>query len=182
MRKIRFRGKSVYDGELYGGVGIFVDPNIKTERLFEQVDQCVPYTQRAYIYSPFDEKFEVDLNTVGQYTGYKDIHKNNIYEGDIVSCKFDDNIKYIGEVKFGEFRNDIIGLDNKRPHYCGWYLETKEWVIIEPENIGFQTDKIYQTSQYENFLEIIEQYPVEIIGNVFNGYDDGLRYENQFTK
>lgn len=29
MRKIRFRGKSVYDGELYGGVGVYVDPNIK---------------------------------------------------------------------------------------------------------------------------------------------------------
>ena len=97
-----------------------------------------------------------------------------------MSCKLDDNIKYIGEVKFGEFRNDIVDIDDKRPSYCGWYLETKEWLIIEPESIGFQTDKIYQTSQYENFLEIIEQYPVEIIGNVFNGYDDGVRYKNKW--
>lgn len=166
MRKIRFRGKSVYGNELYGCVGIFADPD----------------TQRAYIYSPFDEKFEVDPNTVGQYTGYKDIHKNNIYEGDIVSCKLDNNTKYIGEVKFGEFRNDISDFDNKRPAYCGWYLETKEWVIIEAERIGFENTMAYQVSQYENFLEIIEQYPVEIIGSVFSGYDDGVRVKINLQK
>lgn len=85
----------------------------KTEILAEQISQYIPYAQRV-----FDEKIEVDPETICQYTGYKDIHKNNIYEGDIIkypNCNGSDFI-LIGEVKFGEYKQDdkyaIIKLQN----------------------------------------------------------------------
>lgn len=61
-------------------------------------------SRKTYIFSGFDRKTEVDAKTIGQYTGYKDIHKNNIYEGDIIKYPRYNGSDFIliGEVKFGE--------------------------------------------------------------------------------
>lgn len=170
MRQIRFRGKSVYDGKLYGGVGICVDPDIKTEKLSEKVGQYVPYTQRAYIYSPLDEKFEVDLNTVGQYTGYKDIHKNNIYEGDIIKYPRYNGSDFIliGEVKFGEYKQDGSDGEYAPSICCGFYVEIKKCIYPDWCDPDDYSDFIQDYEKQNSIAEIInESGNVEVIGNIY---------------
>lgn len=170
MRQIRFRGKSVYYGEWYNGVGVYVDPNINTEKLTEQIGQHIPYTQRAYIYSPFDEKFEVDPNTVGQYTGYKDIHKNNIYEGDIIKYPRYSGSDFIliGEVKFGEYKQDGSEGEYAPSICCGFYVEIKKCIYpdwCDPDDYGV----FIQDYEKQNSIAEIINYSgnVEVIGNIY---------------
>lgn len=66
-REIKFRGKRIKNGEwVYGGYIQYPDPSIEHW-----------------------ERYLVDLNTVGQYTGMKDKNGNEIYEGDILTDKFE---------------------------------------------------------------------------------------------
>lgn len=170
MRQMRFRGKSVYDGELYSGVGIYTTHNIKKEESFEQIGQCVQHTQSAYIYSPFDEKIEVDPNTIGQYTGYKDIHKNEIYEGDIIKYPRYNGSDFvlIGEVKFGEYKQDGSNGEYAPSICCGFYVEVKKCIFpdwCDPDDY----DNFIQDYEKQNsIVEIInEGGNIEVIGNIY---------------
>ena len=172
MRKIRFRGKSVYDGELYSGVGVYVTPNIKKEELDKQTGQYVQvlYAQRAYIYNQFDEKIEVEPETICQYTGYKDIHKNEIYEGDIIKYPTYNGSEFIliGEVKFGEYKQDGSGGEYSQSICCGFYVEIKKCIYpdwCDPEDYD---DFIQDYEKQNSIAEIINDGGnVEVIGNIY---------------
>lgn len=73
IREIIFRGKRVDNGEWT--YGFYFEHSIDGQK-------------QSYIkYQTFDEGFvtnEVDVNTVGQYTGIKDDKDVKIFEGDIV--------------------------------------------------------------------------------------------------
>ena len=73
MRDILFRGKRVDNGKWT--YGFYFEHSIDGQK-------------QSYIkYQTFDEGFvtnEVDVNTVGQYTGIKDDKDVKIFEGDIV--------------------------------------------------------------------------------------------------
>ena len=77
MREILFRGKRIGTGEwIYGSLVRFPNDNeIGTIVLFEEEDSsgCI-----------VGNHYEVDLNTVGQYTGLVDKYEKKIFEGDIV--------------------------------------------------------------------------------------------------
>lgn len=107
MREILFRGKSVNDGRwIYGDLSNYGDcKTITTVKDFSIIDSC-----------------EVIPETVGQYTGLKDLHGTRIFEADIVKvydvyC----NETVVGVVEFcdGSFRiydKDFTSYD--RWMYC----------------------------------------------------------------
>ena len=127
-------------------------------------------TQRAYIYSPFDKRFEVDPNTVGQYTGYKDIHNNNIYEGDIIkypSCNGSEFI-LIGEVKFGEYKQDGSDGEYAPSICCGFYVEIKKCIYPDWCNSEDYDDFIRDYEKQNSIAEIINDgCNIEVIGNIY---------------
>ena len=107
MREILFRGKSVTDGRwVFGNLSNYGDyKTITTVKDFSIIDSC-----------------EVIPETVGQYTGLKDLHGTRIFEADIVKvydvyC----NETVVGVVEFcdGSFRiydKDFTSYD--RWMYC----------------------------------------------------------------
>ena len=80
MRTIKFRGKDRWNGVWYYG-SLFVKE----------------ISGRTHIFATATECFEVDPETIGQFTGLYDCDGNKIYEGDIVKWE-KDGLMYV--VKF----------------------------------------------------------------------------------
>lgn len=80
LRKIVFRAKCKDNGEwVYGSY-------------------IANYNEQDWIVQDGDF-FAVDSDTVGQFTGFYDVHRKEIYDGDILYCVFN-NSKYLAHYNY----------------------------------------------------------------------------------
>lgn len=105
MREIEFRGKSVINGKwVYG----WLDATTEEDGEHYWINKCLCAE------GGIDCAYQVDPETVGQYTGLKDKNGKKIFEGDIVRYIDNDLIEYV------EFIDGVFfaGSEELRYAYC----------------------------------------------------------------
>jgi len=134
MRKIKFRGRQ-HNGEwIYGAL-------IPAEYSWWGVPSIAEKNRR----------YEVEPETIGQYTGYKDDEGKEIYEGDILKTLFDEGIRGALVVSFGKNEGSLWGKEN-----YGFYVKF--------------TEKKYNENLRQDFL-FWHNKEVKVIGNIHDNPD-----------
>ncbi|EAD0080254.1 YopX family protein [Listeria monocytogenes] len=93
MREIEFRGKAIHPNSLEQIVGSWAYGGIFENKIISRNLDMDSH------YHGFISEIEIDLKTIGQYTGLKDKNGKKIFEGDI---GWDEHNECYGVVKFEE--------------------------------------------------------------------------------
>lgn len=167
MREILFRAKRIDNGEWVNGYYVY-DFAHNAHFIFKNQLVCPNcINDRRIDYSLCD--YEIDPETLCQYTGMNDKNGKRIWENDILCQKTTDEFKKYnpiewekyGIVKFGEadLRNDWKG-------YCstGFYIQHLKSISINPKD--YCIGSIQTGINQKDILD--ECYPFEVIGNIFD--------------
>lgn len=111
MREILFKAKRIDNGEWVQGYFVKSNEKIATSVIITCIDSTFPEMWPIY---------EVDENTICQYTGLTDKNGNKIWENDIVKYHFGDDI---AEIKFGEYQSCF---DSQKTCHIGFYVDWKK--------------------------------------------------------
>ena len=141
MRQFTFRGKSKKTGEwLYGDLVRNVEGAFAIVPPFEMTTDNLC------------DRYEVDENTIGQFTGLLDENQTEIYEGDIVDWTFFFNRDYGGGAK--ECDTQVRGV-----------IEWKQGgFILRVTNNDFEDAGSYGISN----LNTDTESDVRVIGNIYD--------------
>ncbi|EAC9862488.1 hypothetical protein LP21_03120 [Listeria monocytogenes] len=140
MREIEFRGKAIHPNSLEQIVGSWAYGGIFENKIISRnLDMDSHY--RGFI-----SEIEIDIKTIGQYTGLKDKNGKKIFEGDIVAFSEDDFHLFNSQVEY--FSEDgYPAFDIKVP--STYYFDSN--VFSEVSMSGL--------------------YEIEIIGNIHENLD-----------
>jgi uncharacterized phage protein (TIGR01671 family) len=170
QRIIKFRGKHIETGEwLYGshyddGGEQYILPNM-------------PGSSVDY------EDYQVDPNTVGQYTGLTDKYGNGVYEGDILRLKTFHNLSMSAGVSHEEYKEmqKLFSLDDLKGE-----METESITAV-----AFDEGMMMVSQDWENDLYIgclwgdqkcsNPIFDFEVIGNIHDNPEIEMHYADRWN-
>ncbi|HHL0346100.1 TPA: YopX family protein [Listeria monocytogenes] len=132
MREIEFRGKAIHPNSLEQIVGSWAYGGIFENKIISRNLDMDSH------YHGFISEIEIDLKTIGQYTGLKDKNGKKIFEGDIVDISVYDRLDWSSIKGKVVFLNGVWLVEDVGHFAITLQSETNEIEIIGNvhENLG----------------------------------------------